>query len=518
VSFLLLSSGGTLRSASREPVFRYPLYDDVPTLDPALIEEPLGITTAQNLYDGLTRWDINWNIVPAIASKWDISADGKVYTFHLRKDVKFSNGDPVTARDFKYSWERVTRPETKSPYTFVFEDIQGAKDVIDGKAKEIAGVKAIDDYTLEVTLAFPSAYFLAETGIWTYSVVSRKVIEQYGDQWTAPGHQVGTGAFVAKEWVHGSKLTLEANPSYYLGRPALQRVEMLVVQDPSAAILKYQNNELDTVDVSQADYQRVKQDPKLSKELTEQPRARQRWLGFNVSKEPFKGNLALRQAVAMAIDTNRLVAVALSGTGIPANTLLPPNMPEYSRDIHGYPFDAAKAKAKLAEAGYPNGKGLDLTFYFQSGTEEYGKVAENLQAQLEQNLGLKIKLQGMPVKDYLPFRGNPKTTPPMFMGTWGSDYPHGQTWYQPMFYSGEPFNWERWSNKQYDDLVDQANRTLDPKKRSALYQRAERVLLDDAPFVPLYYPKSIYLIKPWVKGWKYSPNMPGPFRLIVISG
>jgi ABC-type transport system substrate-binding protein len=497
-------------------VFRYGIYDDPPTLDPALTEEPLAITMTQNLFDGLTRWDIDWNIVPNIASSWDVSEDGKAYTFHLRKDVKFSNGDPVTAKDFKYSWDRVQKPDTKSPYTFVFDDIVGAKEAQQGKADGISGVQVVDDYTLKVSLVAPSAYFLAETGVWAYYVVSQKIIEQYGDRWTAPGNEVGTGAYTLKEWNRGNKLTFEANPTYFGEKPGVPRVEVYVVQDPSAAILKYENDELDSVDVSQADYARLKSDPKLSKELTEQPRVRHRWLGFNVAKEPFKDNLALRQAFALAIDKTRLVQNALSGTALPANTLLPPKMPAYSPDLKGYEFDPAQARQKLAEAGYADGKNLSLKLYFQSDTEEYRKVAENVQAQLKQNLGIDLSLEGLPVKDYLPLRGKPDTTPPLFMGTWGSDYPDAQNWYYPMFYSGQFFNWERWTNKQYDGLVDQADSILDNQKRVGLFQQAEKVLLDDAPFVPLYYPKSIFLTKPWVQGWKYSPNMPGPFRIASI--
>ena len=460
--------------------FKWRAFTEPPTFDPALMEDFIAIDLGQNLYESVTQFNPETlKIEPALAEKWDISPDASVYTFHLRQGVTFSNGDPVTADDIKYSWNR-TLTTKGAPYTFVMADIKGATDVIASasstdttktKVTEASGIEVVDPQTIKVTLNGPSAYFLYETALWTYGVINKKIVSKCAADKpscfneTGANMGAGTGAYTLDTWNHNQNIKFTVNPKYW-GPKATVDVEVPIVQDTTTAQAHFENGQLDAIDgPDPKDLKRIQDDPKLKDMLKSVGQARTVWIGFNVNKAPFgpigdKKADALRQAINMGMDRQQIIDLALSGAGQPVTTLLPKGVPGY-QDFAAYKFDPEAAKAKLAEAGYPNCQGLDLT-YMTREREVEKAVGTQIQAQFKDNLGCNIKVQGVTWADFLDAREAHQYD--MFYGSWGQDYPDPQDWLFALFDSsqieGEPGatgngNTEYYKNPEFDKLFAQ---------------------------------------------------------------
>jgi oligopeptide transport system substrate-binding protein len=526
------STGGTSSN-----VFTWRAYAEPETFDPALMQENLSIDIGQNLYDGLTEFDVNTLAVkPNIATTWDTSPDGAVYTFHLNPAAKFTNGDPITADDFKYSWNRVLS-NPKAPYAYVMDDIKGAKDVeasaastdtTKTKLTEASGIVVKDPQTLVVTLNGPSAYFLSQTALWTYYVVNKKVVSTCpADKpscFTETGKHTGAGSgpYIINTWNHGQNIKLTANKSYWRTDqvPAVD-AEVPIVTDTSTAQAQFENGQLSVLDQPDAkDIKRIQADAKLGPLLHKTGYARTVWIGLNVKKGPFSPltdtkAMDLRQAVAMGIDRQQLIDLALQGTADPVTTLLAKGVPGY-QDFTAYKFDPAAAKQKLADAGHPNCQGLDLTYTFRQRDAEQA-VATQLQTQFKDNLGCNIKVQGVVWKDMLAARQAHQYD--MFYGSWGQDYPDPQDWLYALFDSRQidVGNDPAYNNPAFDKLVEQANGMASQSQqadRIKLYNQAEQMLLKDAPLVPLYQPVRYYEVSPNWTGYTTNAQFAGYFRLV----
>jgi len=514
-------------------MFSWRAYAEPETLDPALMQENLSIDIGLNLYDSLVQFNPDTQAIePALAEDLPtVSPDGTVYTFKLRKDAKFSNGDPVTSADVKYSWNRALN-NPKAPYLFVMDDIKGAKDVeasvvstdtTKPKVAEAAGIETPDAQTVKITLTQPSAYFLSQLTVWTYYVVNKNVVPADSgnpDTWiTKPG--VGTGAYMLKEWKHDQSLTLVRNTNYW-GPQGFVDVSIPIIKDTTTAQAQFEQGTLSALDApSPDDLQRIQNDPKLKDQLHSVGQARTVWIGFNLKKGPFAPQddanaLKLRQAISMAIDRQELVDLAVGGAGQPVTTLLPKGEPGF-HDFNPYPFDPEKAKQLLAESGHEGGKGLeDLTYTYRQRDVEK-KVAEQIQAQLKENLGLNIKVQGIEWKIMLEARQ--AHTYDMFYGSWGHDYPDPQNWLYALFDSRQidVGNDPAYSNKQFDTLVEQANVLADPKKideRMNLYHQAEEIMLKEAPIVPLYHATRYWEVSPKWTGYNTNISFVYPMRFV----
>jgi ABC-type oligopeptide transport system substrate-binding subunit len=395
--------------------------------------------------------------------------------------------------------------------------IKGADDVMKGRTKELSGVKVLDDYTLQVTLTNPAGYFLSLTTRWHYWAVDKETVDKHGKGWAKAGKLVGTGAYKLEEWVEGNRLTLVANANYFGGKPAVERIEIPIIPDVATSMLRFEAGELDAVsDLIPADIRRFSMDPKLKAQLQITPVLRVTWLGINFKKEPFAKNKALREALAYGIDREKLVNVVFQGIHVPAYSFLPPGMPCYSPDLKPYSFDLKKAQDKLAEAGFPKGKGLEKYEITLSVDEPRDRVAafEFLQAQLLENLGIKAKLEIIPGKTYSSKLLGHELQ--LFRAGMGADYPDPQEFLEYHAVCNYKTNYGEYCDPAVDKLILAANKEVDMAKRCLGYREAEQLFLKDAAIIPLFYNAQTLVVKPYIKGFQYTPIYVVPFNQISI--
>ncbi len=488
----------------------YALTTDPTTLDPAIVEDGTTIDLLQQIYEGLVIWNEQSRVAPGIAEKWDISPDGKTYTFHLRHGVKFHNGREVTADDFKFSIERACDPNTKSTTAPAYlKDIVGATDKLNAKATEVSGVKVIDPYTLQITIDAYKPYWLGNMTYPTAYAVCKEAIEKSGGK-VDKTSAIGAGPFKLVEYQPGQRVVLAANPDYYGGRPKLDFIERPIIQDANTRLNNYEADKLDILGISPRDLDRVNNDEKLKSELKVFPRAATWYIGLNQSAagSPF-GNKAVRLAFAMAIDRSEILRIALKDQAEAAQGIVPPGM-GYTPNFKPLPYDPAQAKQELAQGGFPDGKNFPtLTFSYRQDQPEVGDVAQVIAGQLKNNLGISVQLR--PVEwGQLLNEADQKTTLPLFILRWAADYPDPQDYLSILLHTNKktgspdhpqedhPQNSTGYSNPEFDRLCDQADVEHDPKKRMALYQQAEQIAVNDAPWVPLFFQKDLELIKPRV--------------------
>ena len=489
-------SGKTLRLVvSSEPA----------TLDPALVTDGPSIQVILHVMEGLVQWDVHNQVVPAIARSWEVSPDGRTYTFHLRDDVRFHNGRKVTAGDFEYSINRALGSRQSTVAALYLNDIVGAGEVMAGRAAKASGIRVLDERTLRLTTDAPKAYFLAKLTYPTAFAVCREAIEAGGADWCVeaeagkPNHYIGSGPFKLAAWHHYSRVELEANPDYFEGRPALDRLEIEVVGDASIRLMKYENGEADIIDGESSDYPRLRADPDLRKEIITRESPAVFYLGLNGLKfAPFR-DARVRRAFAHAIDKERIIRVILSGVGRRADGILPPGIPGFDPGLRGAGFDPAAARALLAQAGYPGGKGFPrLTLTYSPRSADLGRVCQVVVEMLKKNLGVPVGLQELEWGTFLKEADHSNL--PFYQLRWWADYLDPQDFLSIMLRSGSPNNRTGYHNPEFDRLVDAADVGRDQQERLALYRQAERLVVQDQPWVPLYFGTSIYLVKPHVRG------------------
>ncbi|MBX9695370.1 MAG: peptide ABC transporter substrate-binding protein [Cyanobacteria bacterium] len=477
-------------------------------------------TTDSNSYDvianvmiGLTQYTQKLECKPSCASSWEILDGGKRYVFHLRDDIFWSDGKPVTAHDFEYAWRRLEDPATGGSYAFFLYDVENAQRINTGLTKDLSelGAHAIDDKTFEVRLKKPTGYFLYLTATCATFPMRKDVVEKHGNRWTEPENIVTNGPFLLDKWQHEYKIELAANQRFCDGKPALDRVKMFMVPEQSTAFALYENDELDYVDnrsFSTSDVHRYKDSP----EYHSFPLLRGTYVGFNVTKPPFTDK-RIRRAVAMAIDKSVFPKILRRGE-VPSPAWIPQGLPGYSADS-GLPYDVAKARSLLAEAGYPDGRGLPPISFLYPNREDSKLVVEALQAQLKESLNLRIELMNQEWKVYLATRKN--DPPPLFRGSWNADFPDSET-FMNLFTSQNGNNCTRWKNEEYDRLVAGAAGELDRVKRDRDYQRADTILCrDECPIVPMYVATQNVLLKPWLKGLLFNALDVQYFKTVRIG-
>ena len=485
--------GGVLREASSE---------DPRTLDPAKGYDTVSWGFEQMLFNTLVDYDAGTNVVPELAESWTISPDGRHVGFALRHDVAFSTGRPMTAADVKYSLERLLRPTIHSQGAEFFHGIEGAKDYIAGKAKDVRGIRTPAPDRIEFDLTAVDPLFLHKLTMPFAAVVDREAAERFGDE-DFTRHPVGSGAFVLEEWVYGQRLRLARNPRYFrAGRPYLDAVEVTIGVSPQLAWLKYQRGEVDLAGIPSAEFQRVLADARYQPLILSRTTLRTQYLGLNCEVAPFD-RVPVRQAMNLAIDKRRLLEL-LDGQGVVATGILPPDMPG-AEPVPGYPHDPAAARRRLEETGLAAGFATTL---WASRDEGSMRLAQSMQEDLRQ-IGVRLALKPVDFPALIEAVRHPGIVPLFLLG-WEADFPDPSNFLTVLLHSRsrDTNNNTFYSNREVDHLLDEADPLLDSARRFRLFHEAEARIIQDAPWVPLFHPAGSAVRHPRVRGYELHPLRP----------
>jgi len=468
--------------------------DDPESLDPALVQDMTSHRFVSLIFSGLVTLDSNLEVIPDLASSWDIDETGTVYTFHLHPEARFHNGQPVTAQDVVYSIDRACDPERGSVLRCqsYLDDIVGALERAAGDAQEISGLEALDDHTVQITIDAPKPYFLAKLTYPTSFVVNKENVTETRGIWTA--HPVGTGPFMVEE--NGvNRMILAAFDDYYRGRPKLDR---LIFEYRGQAVNLYERGELDVIEIGSDYIDRVldPSDP-LHEDLVIVSQADVWYIGFNTSMPPFD-DPNVRRAFARATNKKAIAEIAFKKMVLPANGILPPGLPAYNPQLEGLDFDPQRAIDKIVESEYGDVSELPPITLTVTGAD----TGEMLAAMYKEVLGVEIEVQVISWGEFLQQLDAQELQ--MFSLGWIADYPDPQNFLDMLFHSGSAYNHSAYSNPELDAIVEQARTEQDHDKRMALYQQAEQLLVQDAPWIPLYHSGGYYLVKPYVQGLEIS--------------
>ncbi len=483
---------------------------DIQRLDPARLGGHQENIPIYLIFGGLVRINDKLEVVGDGAERWTVSGDGTVYTFHLRENLRYGNGEPATAQHFADALTRTIAPATGSDFALAFlQHVVGAEDVRAGRAQSLAGVRVIDPHTLEVTLDSPRGYFLSQLTYALSFLVPPGAIEAAGDAWV--GQAYGTGPFRVKEHEPGVRLLLEGNPHYWAGAPALEGVELRFYPDTAAAFRAYEAGELDVMGSIQAG---VPTD-RLA-DVRGRPDARAlrapvvRYIGFNNALPPFN-NGYVRQAFAQAVDKEALARQVLGGGAVAAERILPQGFPGAELPITPLRFDPVGARAALGLAGFVSGASLPpVALTYELGDPDLDRAAQAMRANWRDTLGIEVRLDPVS-RDELIRRldgmaADPRdeaTAMQMYISIWGADYPDPQNFISLQLRSDSPYNNGHWYNPQFDQLTaeaDQLSGSNRQQERHELYRDAEQIAVSEVGWLPLYNPEVVLMIRPSVKG------------------
>jgi len=515
VTFVATACGGgntTSETLASDQTLSFPLVDDVGDLDPAHMSAAVDIDIFRNVFSGLYKFTDDLKEVPDIASgPPNISSDGLTYTFPMRHDAKFSNGDPVKADDFIYSWNRAAR--IQGDYASVMAPVVGYDDVASGKTTTMTGLTKVDDYTIQAKLSAPAGYWYTEVALWTAWVVDKKAVDGGGgdNTWfTNPTNLIGTGQFRMTARTAKASLDFESVPNWWGGSTGtLKKVHIEVIADQKAQLTKYESGNFSMIgyangSLTPEDLIRYNADPSLKAQLTLKPLARTDWIGFNMKTGPFAGNdagKAGRHAFSTAIDRAQLVDIACSkGTACSAATggVITAGLQGYLGDNTdpNVKFDAAAAKAEY-KAWDPDGSKVKNLVYTYNATAFNKAICENLASQWKQNLDVTVQCTAQDRASF--FAARTKCTYPIFRHSWGADYDNPQDWFDFLFVTNAGSSGSCYSNSQVDGLVKSAN-TKSLVEGLAEYKQANQILVDQVVTGPLVYYIHANVVHPWVKG------------------
>jgi ABC-type oligopeptide transport system substrate-binding subunit/class 3 adenylate cyclase len=470
-----------------------------PTLDPNRSYDTASMIIIDHLFSGLVELTPGLDIIPDVARSWNVQEDGRKYTFYLREDVAWSDGEQVTAGDFEFAWKRLLDPSFGSRNALLLYDIKGAKAYHQGQSLDSAevGVRALDDVTLELALNEPTGYFMHLLAYNASYPIPKHIVEVYGDEWTEVGNIVTNGPFMLQAFKWNDRLTMVRNPHYhgqYQGN--VECIEFCLADAMTSTMPRYESDQLDIqrlwglspIEFDSARHHRAN-------EYMSRPEVGTGYMGFDVSQPPFD-DIRVRRAFAMSIDKVGLNHVTMKGYVFPATGgFVPPGIPGHSEGI-GLNYDPEKAQRLLAEAGYPEGRGFPvvkaLTFV------DGAPYAEFLSTTWKNILGMEIPWEILEFSEYLEKVNQGHSQ--IFGAAWQGDYPDPDSFLRTCIF----LDLTSWQNHEYQNLIETARYAPDQGERMKLYQQADRMLMEEAVIVPLSYTRDHILVKPWVKKYPIS--------------
>ena len=506
-----------------------------PSLDPRVTTGLPEAHVEIALFEGLMRLDQYGNAIPGAAERYEANEDNTVFTFYLRDGLKWSNGDPLTAEDFVWSWKSTLDPLLASEYAYQLYYIKGAEQMNtftsdpkweNASDEEIAaeferlaqdfGAVALDEKTLQVTLEAPAPYFLSLTAFHTYYPVHRASVEANPEAWFRSADTlVGNGPFKLVSWTDKDKVIVEKNPNYWAANEVkLDKIEFYLIEEETTATQMFETGELDIIEsgVNTAELDRLKSE--YPEELKILPDLGIYYYLFNVEREPLNDK-RVRQALTLAIDRNAIVTEITKGGQVPAFALVPEGIPEEGSGDPNDDFrkrggdlfaeDVAKAQQLLAEAGYPNGQGFPTLKILYNTSEGHQRIAEAIQEMWKNNLGINVELTNQEWGVYLDSRSTGDYD--IARAGWIGDYIDPMTFID-MFVTGGGNNDTNWGNPEYDNLVNTAKKSADQAVRMKAMHDAEAILMDEMPIMPIYFYTRVIMVSDKVEGWSMPLTSP----------
>lgn len=458
------------------------------------------------LFEGLTRKNAaTLEPMPGVAESWSLSEDGKRYTFNIRANAQWSNGDPLTANDFVYSWKRILSPKLGSEYAYLLYYLNNAELFHTAQIDDFnkVGVRAVDSHTLEVTLQNPIPFFLQLLDHHSFYPVHKKTIESFGamedrgTRWTRAGNLVGNGPFVLSAWELNKIVIVKKNPNYWdTDAVNLNEIHFYPVNDLITEERMFRSGQLHATLTGYTATEKIAWYKQNAPELIHITAGYATYYyEFNTTREPFD-DVRVRKALALSLDRQQIIDKVAKGGQLPAYSLTPAGG-GYASQV-GLEFNIEKAKQLLKDAGFPDGKGFPKIELMYNTLENHRKIAIAVQQQWKQNLNIEIGLINLEWKVYLEAKQNLEHD--IARAGWLADYVDPSNFLDLMLsHSGN--NHTGWSSNQYDHLVSKAATMLDRNQRFAYYQRAEKILADEVPVIPIYYYSDIHLVQPSVQGW-----------------
>lgn len=502
---LLAADAAAAPALAREQVLRAGNGPEPATLDPHKSEGVSDANILRDLYEGLTSVSPTGAVIPGAAERWDISADGLEYVFHLRDAARWSNGDALTAEDFVFGLRRSADPRTASNYSQILTPILNADAVTSGhQPPETLGVDALDTHTLRIRLKAPTPYFLGLLSHSTTYPIHRASYERYGAGFARPGRLVSNGAYQLAEWVVQSQVTLRRNPHYWNNAAtSIDTVIFVPTEDLNSELKRYRAGELDVtyeIPLVQAPWIREH----FGRQLRVATYAGTYYYGYNLTRPPFKGSPALRRALALVVDRDVIVNKVLKGVAKPAYGWVPPGVWNYTPQQPEWATWSrerrlAEARRLYAQAGFTAEHPAEVEIRYNT-NEDHKRIATVIAAMWKQTLGVRTSLVNEEFKVFLNNR-NLKRVTQAFRASWIADYDDASA-FLDILHSTHGQNDSGYKNPVYDALLAQAAHEPDLARRRELLQQAERVALDDDPLLPIYYYVSKHLVKPWVDGWQ----------------
>jgi len=496
----------TGEALNNDQTFVYWALDEHSSLDPQIVEDVSGSDIIRNLFEGLMNQDADGNLIPGVALGFSTNEAKNVYTFNLRKNAKWSNGDTVTAHDFVYAWQRAVDPVTASPYSWFMEimSIENGAEIISGdKTPSELGVKALDDFTLEVKLSASLPYFANMVTHATTFPTHKNTIETHGSNWTRPENMVSNGAYKLTEHVINEKVVYERNPMYWdNNNTILEKVTSLVINSEDQGLTRYLAGELDKGPVPAGQFKRLKKE--YPDQAVSFPRLCNYYYTFNLSEsgiQAFK-DVRIRKAMSYAIDRNIITENVLGAGQIPAYTFTPGatagfEVPDVDYAKMSQTERDAKAKELMNSTIYGPDNPLKFTMIYNT-SEGHKKIAIAMTQMWKQKLGIEVELNNMEWKTFLDIRG--KQDFEIARGAWCGDYNEAST-FLDLLTTPSGYNDGKYSNKMVDKLMSEAKTSDDANPN---YTKIEKMLAEEMPVIPIYHYAGVFMLNPTLKGWPFD--------------